>query len=89
MQGYVAFVGTAPDVVSGDYCDLAVIAYHGDGKYAASAEFTGETTIRTDHPDVLGVIEPDAEAVLLANGWRVTSDWAYAGNSLYADVERA
>lgn len=86
----MALVGTAGDVVTGEFCDIGVMGYEGEqGRAPFTAEFEGPLSIRVDHPDKLGAVIPDAERVLREQGWTVTSDWAVADNHLYADVERA
>lgn len=90
MRNYVALVGTAGDVVTGEFCDLGVMGYEGEqGRAPFTAELEVLLSTRIDHPDKLGVVIPDAEAVLREHGWAVTSDWAVADDHLYADVERA
>lgn len=87
MTTYTAAIGTAADVVAGDFCDVSVIV---DGTVGLTSEvvMAAETAVRTDHEDVLGIVEADAERVLAENGWRVTGDWSVAYNALYAPVER-
>lgn len=89
MATYTAAIGTADDVVTGEFCDVSVIAEDAEGMLTDKVEFMAETAIRTDHEDVLGVVEEDAERVLSENGWQVTGKWSVTDNALYAPVERA
>ena len=85
---YTAAIGTAPDVVAGDFCDVSVIVTDDEDRLTDEVAFAAETAIRTDHQDVLGVVEADAERVLAANGWRLTGPWKVTDNALYARAER-
>jgi hypothetical protein len=100
---YVATIGTAPDVVEGDFCDVSVIeceevsaGYDDEGAEILEQRMTNrvampaqDTTVRTDDEDSAVKAEDDAERVLLANGWRVTGEWEPSDNSSYATVELA
>lgn len=99
---YTAAITTAASDVTGDFCDVTVIenvihGYTTDGEgnevpdYGLSdtlAMRATELPIRTDDDDVLGKVEDAAEAVLTANGWRITGEWDVADNALYASAER-
>lgn len=103
MTIFFAAIGTASDVVTGDYCDLTVTeaivcGYHlnEDGTESEDYGFGGNTIldtvdlpVRTDEDDKLGLIEKAAEEILWANGWRVVGGWDSADNAAYAQVERA
>lgn len=99
---YFAAIGTAPDVVTGDYCDLTVteaitLGYREgeDGEEIEELGFGGPTVldstdlpIRTDDTDKLLGIEDAANDLLAAHGWRTVSNWELADNAAYAQVER-
>jgi hypothetical protein len=98
---YVAAIGTARDVVEGDFCDVSVIESEDtntkitdDGAEVPVFELTDrvampaqELTIRTDDADRDLKIQPEAERVLSANGWRVVGKWEPSDNACYAGVE--
>jgi hypothetical protein len=86
---YTAAIGTASDVVAGEFCDASVIINDAEGNLTDTAVMQAETEIRTDHEDVLGVIEADAERVLREHGWQIAGKWDVADNALYAPVKRA
>jgi len=88
---YVAAIATAADIVGGrGYCDVSVILAYDDGTLTDRVYWGAEETdIRVDHPDVLSVVIPDAERLLTAADWRVSSRWQVAGDAIYASVEFA
>lgn len=102
LHTYTAAIGTASDVVAGDFCDVSIaeneiITYklQEDGTETPVYGMSGkvvmdaiETTVRTDEDDKLGRIEADAERILEANGWKVTGPWELADNAAYATVVR-
>jgi hypothetical protein len=88
MTTYTAAIGTAADVVAGEFCDVSVIANDGEGMLTDNIAMHADTAIPVSHPDVLGVVEADAERVLTEKGWRVTGKWFVADNALYAPAEQ-
>lgn len=101
---YTAAIGTASDVVSGDYCDVVVVENESttvgyredaDGDEVPAYSLTNkvvmaavDTTVRTDDEDKLFTAGDAADDILRANGWRRISDWGTSDNALYAHVER-
>lgn len=99
MTTYTAAI----DTENGEFCDVSVVEDEISGyvrteggsespQTTLSGRYALEpvaTAIPISHPDVLGVVEQDAERVLRENGWRVTGKWEVADNALYASAERA
>ena len=100
---YTAAIGTASDVVAGDFCDVMVaendiVGYREDEDGNEIPEYemgsnvvmpAQETTVRTDEADPWGRLEAEAVAILAANGWRVVGPWELGDNAAYATVELA
>jgi hypothetical protein len=100
---FTAAIGTASDVVTGDYCDVtvienAIVNYRTDGDGNEVPEYgltdkialgSVDTDVRTDADDSLTSAPDAADKILTANGWTRTGDWTTASNALYAPVERA
>lgn len=103
MTTFTAAIGTASDVVLGDFCDVTVaeddvISYRFDEDgneiplYGMSDRIVMEpieTDVRVDDDESLQKVEAAAREVLEDNGWKVTGTWESGGNALYASVERA
>lgn len=86
--GYTASVGTASDVVAGDFTDVAVGENDADGNMTSTLVLDPvETTALTD--DDMEDIEAAADTTLEAHGWTRVGAWQIADNALYATVERA
>lgn len=101
-HGYMAAIGTAHDVVAGDYSDVTVteaaadLNVDEDGNETVTPVFGTtvvygpvETDVRTDDEEQLFKVEAAAEALLEQAGWEVTGPWQITDNALYATVERA
>ena len=101
-HGYMAAIGTAHDVVAGDYSDVTVteaaadLNVDEDGNETLTPVFGTtvvygpvDTVVRTDDEDQLFKVEVAAEALLEQAGWEVTGPWQITDNALYATVERA
>lgn len=103
MTVFFAAIGTASDVVAGDFCDLtvteAVVTGYREGEHGEEIEELGfggatvldavELPVRTDDEDSHLKIEQAAADALEANGWRVVGTWELADNAAYAQVEKA
>lgn len=88
MTTYIAAVGTASDVVAGDYTDVAVGTADENGNMTSTLVLDPvETTARTDAD--MEEIQDAADATLEAHGWTRVGAWDIADNALYATVERA
>jgi hypothetical protein len=101
MTTYTAAIGTASDVVAGDFCDVIVVEnmivgfrYPGDvevpefGLSNTIALGEVDLDVRTDADDKLTTAPAAADKILTASGWTRTGDWETARNALYAPVER-
>lgn len=104
MTTYFAAIGTASDVVPGDFMDLtvteAVITGYREGENGEEIEMLGfggptvlesvDLPVRTDDEDSHMKIEPAAAEALEANGWRLVpgEKWELGDNAAYAQVER-
>jgi hypothetical protein len=90
MPTYTAAIATEASVVTGAYCDVAVIINDDSqpepqlGSDLAMEPL--ELAVRTDDPDKLVKVEDAAVMALAAAGWKVTGPWSVADNALYADV---
>jgi hypothetical protein len=91
MSGYAAAVGTAPDVVSGEFYTVSVLEVDDQGFLTDTVAMADTPTgVRVTHPPRdWEALEAGAERVLEANGWRTTEGWDASDNAIYADVERA
>jgi prevent-host-death family protein len=92
MTTYTAAIATESSVVSGDYCDVAVIINDDSQPEPQLGSELAldpvELNVRTDDPDKLVKVEIAAETALLMRRWRVTGKWEVAGNALYAPVTK-
>ncbi|MFY7066014.1 hypothetical protein ACOQFV_09145 [Nocardiopsis changdeensis] len=87
MTTYIAAVGTASDVVAGDYTDVAVGTADENGNMTDTLVLDPvETTARTDAD--MEDIQDAADATLEAHGWTRVGAWDIADNALYATVAR-
>ncbi|QVJ03084.1 hypothetical protein KGD82_13700 [Nocardiopsis eucommiae] len=87
-HGYTAAVGTASDVVAGDYTDVSVGENDTDGNMTDTLALDPVETDATTDADMED-IEAAADKALEAAGWTRTGPWDVADNALYAPVERA
>jgi hypothetical protein len=102
MTIYVAAIGTAPDVVAGEHCDLTVAEQYvfgyridDDGQ---ERPITGmgdelvlepvELPVRVDDDDKGQKAIAYAETELAEWGFTRVGPWVVADNAMYADVER-
>jgi hypothetical protein len=88
VDTYTASIGTAGDVVSGSYCDVAVNRDLPDGMFGPEQVLHATIHISINDPDVLMKVEQAADDVLREHGWFRTSGWVIADNALYTAVAR-
>lgn len=99
MTTHVACIGTARDVVPGEYCDLniteAVIGgyrLNGDGdeipEYMGGDKtvYTAELATRVDDEEGRIGVADEADEALKNAGWVREGEWETSENALYAPV---
>lgn len=99
MTTHVACIGTAWDVVPGEYCDLTVAeavigGYRTDGDGDEVAEhvmgdktlYTAELATRVDDEEGRIGVADEADEALKNAGWVREGEWETSENALYAPV---
>jgi hypothetical protein len=87
---YTAAIGTSPDVVAGELCQVSVIA----GDAPGPARAGGGQPVLSGVPLPVGVDDPDrfrtvgkaAVDALATRGWTIRGSWWAAGSVLYAEA---
>lgn len=102
MTTFIAAIGTASDVVTNGFCDVAIaeadeVSYHvaNDGTetpiYGMSNRLVMEPTdmtVSVNDDDKLAKAQSAAEDVLANHGWELVDSWEIVDNAMYATVER-